>query len=65
MVGKAKEIDGFDKDTIYQDLRKENRNDVRLIYIIMDLIFSPAVMDIVKELEEDVRHDGSVAHLNQ
>ena len=65
MVGKAKEITGFDKDTIYQDLKKENRNDVRLIYIIMDLIFSPAVMDIVKELEEDVRHDGSVAHLNQ
>ena len=65
MVSKAKEITGFDKDTIYQDLKKENRNDVRLIYIIMDLIFSPAVMDIVKELEEDVRHDGSVAHLNQ
>ena len=55
MVGKAKEITGFDKDTIYQDLKKENRNDVRLIYIIMDLIFSPAVMDIVKELEEDFK----------
>ena len=65
MVSKAKESDGFDKNTIYQDLRKENRNDVRLIYIILDLIFSPGVMDIVKELEEDVRHDGSVAHLNQ
>ena len=25
MVAKAKEIDGFDKDTIYQDLKKENR----------------------------------------
>ena len=35
MVGKAKEITGFDKDTIYQDLKKENRNDVRLIYIIV------------------------------
>ena len=23
MVAKAKEIDGFDKDTIYQDLKKE------------------------------------------
>ena len=65
MVAKAKEIDGFDKDTIYQDLKKEKRNDVRLIYIIVNLIFSPGVMDIVKELEEDVRHDGSVAHLNQ
>ena len=30
MVSKAKEIDGFDKNTIYQDLRKENRNDLRL-----------------------------------
>ena len=59
MVSKAKEIDGFDKDTIYQDLRKENRNDVRLIYIIMDLIFSPAVMDIVKELEEDFKDNGN------
>ena len=59
MVGKAKEIDGFDKDTIYQDLRKEKRNDVRLIYIIMDLIFSPGVMDIVKELEEDFKDNGN------
>ena len=59
MVGKAKEIDGFDKDTIYQDLRKENLKDVRLIYIIMDLIFSPAVMDIVKELEEDFKDNGN------
>ena len=65
MVAKAKEIDGFDKDTIYQDLKKEKQNDVRLIYIIVNLIFSPEVMNIVKELEEDVRHDGSVAHLNQ
>ena len=31
MVAKAKEIDGFDKDTIYQDLKKVNRKDVRLI----------------------------------
>ena len=59
MVGKAKEITGFDKDTIYQDVKKENRNDVRLIYIIMDLIFSPAVMDIVKELEEDFKDNGN------
>ena len=59
MVGKAKEITGFDKDTIYQDLKKENRNDVRLIYIIMDLIFSPAVVDIVKELEEDFKDNGN------
>ena len=59
MVSKAKEIDGFDKNTIYQDLRKENRNDVRLIYIILDLIFSPGVMDIVKELEEDFKDNGN------
>ena len=31
MVAKVKVIDGFDKDTIYQDLKKENRKDVRLI----------------------------------
>ena len=59
MVSKAKEIDGFDKNTIYQDLRKENRNDLRLIYIILDLIFSPGVMDIVKELEEDFKDNGN------
>ena len=59
MVAKAKEIDGFDKDTIYQDLKKVNRKDVRLIYIITDLIFSPAVMDIVKELEEDFKDNGN------
>ena len=51
MVAKAKEIDGFDEDTIYQDLEKQNRNDVRLIYIIGELIFSPDIIDIVKELE--------------
>ena len=59
MVGKAKDIDGFDKETIYNDLRKEKRKDVRLIYIIMDLIFSPGVMDIVKELEEDFKDNGN------
>ena len=59
MVAKAKEINGFDKDTIYQDLKKKKREDVRLIYIIMDLIFSPAVMDIVKELEEDFKENGN------
>ena len=59
MVAKAKEIHGFDKETIYHDLKKEKRNDVRLIYIIMDLIFSPGVMDIVKELEEDFKDEGN------
>ena len=59
MVAKAKEIYGFDKDTIYQDLKKHDRNDVRLIYIIMELIFSPGVMDIVKELEEDFKEEGN------
>ena len=59
MVAKAKEIDGFDKDTIYQDLKKQNRKDVQLIYIIMDLIFSPGVINIVKELEEDFKDNGN------
>ena len=55
MVGKAKEIDGFDKDTICNDLKKHNRKDVRLIYIIVELIFSQGVVDIVKELESDFK----------
>lgn len=59
MVGKPKDIDGFTEETIYTDLRKENKNDVRLIYIIMNLLFSPGVMDIVKELEEDFKDKGN------
>ena len=31
MVAKAKEINGFNKDTIYQDLKKKKREDVQLI----------------------------------
>ena len=50
MVDKAKEIDGFDKDTINRDLGKHDYSSVKILYIILNLIFSPAVMDIVKEL---------------
>ena len=59
MTAKSKEVPGFDKKTIYHDLDKENRNDVRLIYIIVDLIFSPGIIDIVKELEEDFKPEGN------
>ncbi|WP_296867261.1 hypothetical protein [uncultured Methanobrevibacter sp.] len=59
MTGKPKDIKGFDKDTIIGDLKKENRNDVRIFFILMDILFTPCVMDIVKNLENDFKNQGN------
>lgn len=59
MTGKPKDIKGFDKDTIIGDLKKENRNDVRIFFILMDILFMPCVMDIVKNLESDFKNQGN------
>ena len=55
MVAKAKEIDGFDKDTILSDLKNEKRSDVRILLIIMDFLYTQCILDIVKELEADFK----------
>ena len=36
---------------------KENRFDVHSIYILIEFLFTPYVMDIVKELEDDFKKD--------
>ena len=59
MVAKAKEIEGFNKDTIISDLKKQDRNDVRLIFILMEILFTPCVQDIVKNLEKDFNDGGN------
>ena len=59
MTGRAKDIEGFDKDAIIGDLKKENRNDVRIFFILMDILFTPCVMDIVKNLESDFKDQGN------
>ena len=59
MVAKAKEIEGFDKDTILSDLKKEDKNDVRTIYILMEILFTPCILDIVKNLEGDFKDNGN------
>ena len=59
MIAKCKEIIGFDEKTIRNDLKKEDMSDVRLIYILMEILFSPCVMDIAKNLEMDFKKDGN------
>ena len=59
MVAKAKEIEGFDKDTIISDLKKEDKNDVRMIFILMEFLFQPCILDIVKNLESDFNGNGN------
>ena len=59
MVAKCKEIDGFNEETIRADLEKENKNDVRRIYILMEILFTPCIMDITKNLEMDFKKEGN------
>ena len=59
MVAKAKEIEGFDKDTIISDLEKEDKNNVRLIYILIEILFTPCILNIVKNLEGDFKDKGN------
>lgn len=59
MVAKAKEIDGFDKDTILSDLENEKRSDVRILLIIVDFLYTQCILDIVKELEADFKTKGN------
>ena len=59
MVAKSKEIIGFDKDTIKSDLEKEERNDVRILFILLEFLFSPCILDVVKNLEKDFKDGGN------
>ena len=59
MTAKAKEIKGFDEDIIMADLKKEKRSDVRILFILMEFLFSPAILDIVKNLEKDFTKKGN------
>ena len=52
MIAKCKELNGFTKDTIYAELKKEHYDDVKTIRKIINLIFTPCIIDIVKELEK-------------
>ncbi|WP_407421674.1 transposase, partial [Methanobrevibacter sp.] len=46
------------KDTIYAELKKERYSDVKTIRKIINLIFTPCIIDIVKELEKDFKDQG-------
>ena len=59
MVAKSKEIIGFDKDTIKGDLEKEEREDVRILFILLEFLFSPCILDVVKNLEKDFKDGGN------
>lgn len=58
MTAKCKELDGFTKDTIYAELKKECYDDVKTIRKILNLIFTPCIIDIVKELEKNFKDQG-------
>ena len=58
MIAKCKELDGFTKDTIYAELKKERYSDVKTIRKIINLIFTPCIIDIVNELEKDFKDQG-------
>ena len=58
MIAKCKELDGFTKDTIYAELKKEHYDDVKTIRKIINLIFTPCIIDIVKELEKNFKNQG-------
>ena len=58
MIAKCKELDGFTKDTIYAELKKEHYDDVKTIRKIINLIFTTCIIDIVKELEKNFKNQG-------
>ncbi len=58
MTAKCKELDGFTKDTICAELKKECYDDVKTIRKIINLIFTPCIIDIVKELEKNFKDQG-------
>ena len=59
MTGKCKELDGFTKGIIYGELKNERYDDVKTIRKIVNLIFTPCITDIVKELEKDFKDQGN------
>ena len=59
MTAKCKEIDGFNKDIIYSELKKERYDDVKSIRKIVNFIFTPCIIDITKELEKDFKEQGN------
>ena len=59
MTAKCKELDGFTKDVIYGELKNERHDDVKTIRKIVNLIFTPCITDIVKELEKDFKDQGN------
>lgn len=59
MTAKCKQIDGFNKDTIYSELKNERYGDVKTIRKIVNFIFTPCIIDITKELEKDFKEQGN------
>ncbi len=59
MTGKCKEQEGFTKDNIYSELKKEQYDDVKTLRKIVNLIFTPCIIDIVKNLEKDFKDEGN------
>lgn len=59
MTAKCKELDSFTKDTIHAELKKERYDDVKTIRKIVNLIFTPCIIDIVNELEKDFKKQGN------
>lgn len=59
MVAKCKQIDGFDKDIINNELSKERPGDVKTLKIIMSLIWSNCIQDIVRDMEKEFKEKGN------
>ena len=59
MTAKAKDLKGFDKDTIYCELKNERYEDVKTLRKIVNFVFTPGIIDITKELEKDFKEEGN------
>ena len=59
MVGECKHLEGFNKDTIIEDLKKENYEDVKSLRIIAKYMFTQCIIDITEELEKDFSEQGN------
>ena len=57
MTAKAKDLKGFDKDTIYCELKNERYEDVKTLRKIVNFVFTPCIIDITKELEKDFKEE--------
>ena len=59
MVSECKHLEGFTKDTIIEDLKKENYEDVKSLRIIAKYMFTQCIIDITEELEKDFSEQGN------